>query len=193
MKSLWLFIFYFFVLCLNAQPAPDDPNATGSVERTGQMGKAYLSEIKKMANISYNPDVNLNVNIRKERSLANGTVSKDIYFSGSNAEGPCEGYIDAGEANDAINALEFIADSLLPLNPENEIHFAKRFNNSYFVIYASYTPGNGRLFTKGEWEVTLQVNEHDNTGNQGAVHIRKTDVSTLMQILLACKEKLQVF
>jgi len=193
MKNIWPVVFCFLVVYAKAQPAADDPNANGSIERTGQMGKAYLSEVKKVANISYGSDVSLNVNIRKERSFSNNTVSKDVYFSGSNADGACEGYIDASEITDAVNALEFIADSLLPLNPENEIHFAKRFNDSYFVIYASYTPGTGRVFTKGEWEVTLQVNEHDNTGSQGSVHIKRGDVSTLIQILLACKEKLQTF
>ena len=193
MKTLWLVIFCLIAVCAGAQPAPEDADASGSVERLGRMGKAYISEVKKMANISYGSEVNLNVNIRKERSMVNNTVSKDVYFNGSNADGACEGFIDAGEVSDAVNALEFIADSLLPLNPENEIHFAKRFNNSYFVIYASYTPGTGRVFTKGEWDVSLQVNEHDYSGTQGSVHIKRGDVSTLLQILLACKEKLQTF
>ena len=193
MKNIFLAFFCLLGAYIFAQSPANDINDNNPVERLGQMGKAYVSEVKKVANISYNSEVSLTVNIRKERNLLNNTVTRDIYFSGSNAEGPCEGFIDAGEADDAINALTYIIDSLLPRMSENELHFAKRFTNSNFVIYASYTPSPGKNLSKGEWEIYLLLNERENAGNQGVVHIKKGDVSTLLQILLACKEKLETF
>ena len=192
MKNIWVVVCCVLCAVAQAQTPVNETYDNSSVERLGQMGKAYISEVKRIAGISYS-DVTLNINIRKERSFANNTVAKDIYFSGSNAEGTCEGFIEASEADDAINALKYISDSLLTTTPENEIHFAKRFSNSFFVIYASYSPSPGKIFTKGEWDISVVLNEHESANNQGTVHIKRSDLGTLIQILQTCKEKLKVF
>jgi hypothetical protein len=165
----------------------------GSVERLDRMGKAYISEIKKIGNISYGGDINLNVNIRKERSFINNSVAKDVYFSGTNTAGACEGFIEASEVGDAISALVYINDSLLTTTPGNEMHFAKRFSNSSFVIYASFTPGAGKILSRGVWDITLTLDERDNIANQGLVYIKRSDFVTLINILRSGKEKLKTF
>lgn len=193
MKNILLIYFCLFSVYVNSQNVNDDQYEKGSVSRLDHMGKAYISEIKKVANITYNSDDNIIINIRKEKSFSNSSVSKDIYFTGSNAQGPCEGFIDESEIDDALTALQYINDSLLATAPENETHFAKRFSNSYFVIYASFDPGSGKLFSKAEWDINIILNEHEPANNQGSIHIKKNDLWAFIKMIEACKDKLKAF
>ena len=194
MKNIcWLFFCFSSVIGYGQNTSDSTGYDPGSVERLNKMGKAYISEVKKIANISYGGDINLNVNIRKERSFINNSVAKDVYFNGTNSTGACEGFIEASEVSDAINTLIFINDSLLTTMPENEMHFAKRFSNSSFVIYASFTPGAGKILSRGEWDITLTLDERDNIPNQGLVYIKRSDFVTLINILQTCREKLKTF
>ena len=178
MKNLLLIILCFMVTAVKAQ---------------GPMGKAYISEQKKVGGITYSSDINVNISIRKERDLSNNRLSKTIFFTGTTAEGTCEGFIDESEADEAINALKYISDSLLTGMPENEMHFAKRFTNSTFVIYASFVPKSGTLFAKADWDITIVVNEHEGDLNQGTVHLKKSDLASFIQMLQTGKERLKTF
>ena len=171
------------------EPIKETMQPTG----TPKLEETYLSESKKIGSIAYNDAGYLTVSIRKEQNLANQQVSRSITFSGTTTEGNCDGYIDASEINGAIVSLTYLNDSLLTKTPQNEIHFARRFINSYFVIYAAFTPNSGGLFSKSAWDLTLVLNEHEYTGTQCVVHLKKNDVPGYIKLLQIAKEKMQDF
>ena len=160
---------------------------------TPRMEETYLSESKKIGSIAYNDAGYLTVSIRKEQNLTNLQVSKSISFSGATTEGNCDGYIDASEIAGGIVSLSYLNDSLLTKTPQNEIHFAKRFTNSYFVIYASIVPNSGTLFSKSAWDISFVLNEHDNAVTQCVVHVKKNEVPGYIKLLEIAREKLQDF
>ncbi len=191
MKNVLLIILCLIVTVGKTQiPAPIEERPA---EKQGPMGKAYISEQKKIGGITYSSDININISIRKERDLSSNHISKTIFFNGTTAEGPCEGFVDESEADEAINALKYISDSLLTRSPENEMHFAKRFTNSTFVIYASFVPKSGTLFAKADWDINIVVNEHEGELNQGSVHLKKSDLGSLIQMLQTGRERLKTF
>jgi hypothetical protein len=182
-KRLVFIFFTVFALTVQAQK----PLSTDTAVSDQQPGAEWIDEGQKIGRFATTNNIeDWNIFIRKAKDRSGNLLQKEVVIENSFENSRYTGYIDISEIDQAIGALAYILDSLLPQKPTGEFAYTKDFTGSNFRIMAWFDPDA----RSPKWGIKLML---DTYFPDSVVFINESDLLKLILTLETAEKRLKDF